>query len=79
MKVLREAIEVLPSLQKAIVQADLAAGTGVADAGRLAAIHGTTKESIYVSRFKAREALRRQAEQYERRVLNRRSSHGQRG
>jgi RNA polymerase sigma factor (sigma-70 family) len=79
LKVLHEAIEALPPLQKAIIQADLAAGTGVADAGRLAVIHGTSKNAIYVSRFKARETLRRQAEQYNRRVLSRRSSHGQRG
>jgi DNA-directed RNA polymerase specialized sigma24 family protein len=80
LKVLHEAIEALPPLQKAIIQADLAAGGGLADAGRLAAIHGTSKNAIYVSRFKAREALQREAEQYDRRVLSgRRRSHGQRG
>ncbi|MBL7132886.1 MAG: sigma-70 family RNA polymerase sigma factor [Phycisphaerae bacterium] len=78
LKILHEAIEALPPLQKAIIQADLAAGGGLADAGRLAAIHGTTKNVIYVSRSKAREALRRHTEQYDRRVLSRRSSHGQR-
>ncbi len=79
LKVLHAAIDALPPLQKAIIQADLAAGDGLADAGRLAAIHGTSKNAIYVSRFKAREALRRQAEQYNRRALSKRSSHGQRG
>jgi len=56
------AVEVLPPLQKAIIKADLAAG-GPADAGRLAEIHGTSKNTIYVSRSKARVTLRRQAEQ----------------
>ena len=56
------AIEALPPLQKAIIKADLAAG-GLADAGRLAEIHGTSKNTIYVSRSKARETLKRQAEQ----------------
>lgn len=79
LKVLYEAIETLPPLQKAIIQADLAAGGGLADAGRLAAIHGTTENVIYVSRSKAKEALRKYAEQYDRRALSRRSSHGQRG
>ena len=59
---LRQAIQKLPALQKAIVEADLAAG-GLADAGRLAEIHGTSKNSIYVSRTKAHETLKRQVEQ----------------
>lgn len=59
---LHKAIAGLPPLQKAIIQADLAAD-GPADAGRLAEVHGTTKNSIYVSRSKAREALKWQAEQ----------------
>jgi len=77
---LHGAIETLPALQKAIIQADLAAGDGLADAGRLAAIHGTSKNAIYVSRYKARENLRRQLEQFNRSTMTeRRSSHGQRG
>jgi len=62
---LYKAVEALPALQKAIIKADLAAG-GPADAERLAEIHGTTKNSIYVSRSKARETLKRQAEQFSR-------------
>jgi RNA polymerase sigma factor (sigma-70 family) len=55
---LEEGIEQLPPLQRAITKADLAAGAP-ADAGRLATIHGTSKNSIYVSRAKARESLRK--------------------
>lgn len=46
----------LPPLQKAIIEADLAAG-GPAGAAALAAKHGTTKASIYVSRNKARATI----------------------
>lgn len=56
---LLNAVEALPTLQKAIIKADLAAD-GLADAGRLAEIHGTSKNVIYVSRSKARETLKRQ-------------------
>lgn len=59
---LHRAIETLPPLQKAIIKADLAAGNGPADAFRLAEIHGTSKNSIYVSRVKARENLARRAQ-----------------
>jgi RNA polymerase sigma factor (sigma-70 family) len=79
LKALHTAIEALPPLQKAIIQADLAAGDGLADAGRLAAIHGTSKNTIYVSRHKAIEALKKQAEQSNRRPVTKRSSHAQRG
>lgn len=51
-------IENLPDLQKAIIKADLAAGEGgVADGGRLAELRGTTRNSILVSRHKAKENL----------------------
>jgi DNA-directed RNA polymerase specialized sigma24 family protein len=69
--VLYKAIAGLPPLQRAIIQADLAAD-GLADAGRLAAIHGTSKNSIYVSRSKAHEALKRQVEQISRRPAGKR-------
>lgn len=65
-----KAVESLPLLQKAIIKADLAAD-GLADAGRLAEIHGTTKNSIYVSRSKARETLKKQAEQFSRQPAGR--------
>lgn len=53
-----EEIENLPELQKAIIKADLAAGDGgIADAGRLAELHGTSRNSILVSRHKAKENL----------------------
>ena len=65
-----KAVEALPTLQKAIIKADLAAD-GLADAGRLAEIHGTTKNSIYVSRSKARETLKKQAEQVNRQPAGR--------
>jgi len=67
---LRKAVEALPALQKAIIRADLAAG-GLADAGRLAEIHGTSKNAVYVSRSKARETLKRQAEQSSRQPAGR--------
>lgn len=70
--VLPKAIEMLPALQKAIIKADLAAD-GVADARRLAEIHGTTINSIYVSRNKAHENLQRQVEQLSRQPANKRS------
>ena len=59
---LYKAIDRLPPLQKAIVEADLAAD-GLANAQRLAEIHGTSKNSIYVSRGKAHKSLKKQAEQ----------------
>lgn len=68
---LHKAIAGLPPLQKAIIQADLAAD-GLADAGRLAEIHGTSKNSIYVSRAKARETLRKQVEQLRRQPAGKR-------
>jgi len=68
---LHKAIAELPPLQRAIIQADLAAD-GLADAGRLAAIHGTSKNSIYVSRSKARETLKRQVEQLSRQPASKR-------
>ncbi|TWU00497.1 RNA polymerase factor sigma-70 [Botrimarina colliarenosi] len=49
----------LPPLQKAIVKADLVVG-GTADAGSLAELHSTSKNSIYVSRNKAHETIRRE-------------------
>ena len=62
---LRHVIQELPPLQKAIIEADLAAG-GSADASRLAEVHGTSINSIYVSRSKARDTLKRQVEQLSR-------------
>ena len=62
LEVLYGAIEALPPLQKAIIKADLASGDGLADARRLAEIHGTSKNSIYVSRGKAKENLKKQVE-----------------
>jgi DNA-directed RNA polymerase specialized sigma24 family protein len=69
---LRRSIEALPPLQKAIIKADLAAGDVLADAGRLAEIHGTSKNAIYVSRCKARETLKKQAEQSNRQPASKR-------
>lgn len=54
---LEQAIDVLPQLQRRIIQADLAAGE-VADAGFLANRFATTRASIYTSRSKARTTLR---------------------
>jgi len=65
------AIEALPPLQKAVIKADLAAD-GLADTGRLAEIHGTSKNTIYVSRSKARETLKKQAEQFNRQPASKR-------
>lgn len=56
------AIDSLPKLQKAIVEADLKAD-GTADAQRLAEGHGTTKNSIYVSRNKAHENLKKRVDE----------------
>lgn len=53
---LRAVIASLPELQRAIIDADLACG-GTADAERLAEIHATTKNSIYVSRAKAKKRI----------------------
>jgi len=53
---LRTVIVSLPPLQRAVIEADLACG-GTADAGRLAEFHGTTKNSIYVSRVKAKTKI----------------------
>lgn len=49
-------IDALPSLQRAIIRADLKCG-GTADAERLAELHGSTKNSIYVSRKKAKKKI----------------------
>lgn len=68
---LRHVIQELPPLQKAIIEADLAAG-GSADASRLAEVHGTSINSIYVSRSKARDTLKRQVEQLSRRPAGKR-------
>lgn len=72
LEVLPKAIAMLPPLQKAIIQADLAAD-GLADAGRLAEILGTNKNNIYVSRHKARENLKRQVEELTRQPAKKRS------
>ncbi len=57
MKDLDEAVEGLPDLQRRILQADLVAGD-TASAAILAERFGTSEASIYVSRNKARAALR---------------------
>ncbi len=49
----------LPKLQKVVIKADLLVG-GTADAASLAETHGTSKNSIYVSRNKAHETIRRE-------------------
>lgn len=54
---LHACIDELPRLQRAVLIADLEAG-GAAPAEPLARAHGTTANSIYVSRQKARKALR---------------------
>ncbi len=59
---LDDVIEGLGRVQQAIVKADLAAG-GQADNARLAAQHGTSLNSIYVSRNKAHEAIRKGMQQ----------------
>lgn len=53
---LQTVITSLPPLQRAVIEADLACG-GTADAERLAKSHGTTKNSIYVSRVKAKKRI----------------------
>ena len=68
---LLQAIKKLPPLQKAIIEADLAAD-GLADAGRLAEMLGSSINSIYVSRFKARENLKKQIEQLSRQPAGKR-------
>jgi hypothetical protein len=57
-----KAIDMLPPLQKAIIEADMAAD-GTADAQRLTEIHGTSKNSIYVSRNKAHENLKKRVDE----------------
>lgn len=54
----RECIESLPRLQRSIIQADMRSGD-VANAEELARTLHTSKNSIYVSRSLARQALRR--------------------
>jgi len=56
----------LEGLQKAIIKADLAAGEP-ADASRLAEMYGTTKNSVYVSRNKARQRIRKEMLELEQR------------
>jgi len=57
-----KAIDTLPPLQKAIIQADLAAD-GTANAQRLSEIHGSPIGSIYVSRNKAHKTLKKRADE----------------
>jgi len=45
-------------LEQAVAKADLAAGRS-ADAGRLASLHSTSKETIYVKRTKVRAKIRK--------------------
>ncbi len=59
---LRQVIDTLPTMQKAIIEADMAAGEP-ANAGRLATELGTSKNSIYVSRNKAHETIRKAMQQ----------------
>lgn len=54
---LEDVIRKLPPLQQAIVRADLASSDGKADSQRLADQHGSTKNSIEVSRNKARATI----------------------
>jgi RNA polymerase sigma factor (sigma-70 family) len=54
---LKEAVEALPRLQRAIIEADLASG-GKAEANRLAQVHGSTVNSIYATRSQAIKRLR---------------------
>jgi len=61
----------LEGLQQAIILADLKA-FDVASADRLAAMHGTTRNSIYVSRVKARANIAKHMTEIE----NRRSGQG---
>lgn len=55
---LRSCIELLPRLQRCVIEADLKTGD-VADAGQLARDLNTSKNSIYVSRSTARKTLSR--------------------
>jgi len=57
-----KAIDTLPPLQKAIIQADLAAD-GTANAQRLSEIHGSPIGSIYVSRNKAHKTLKKRVDE----------------
>ena len=54
----------LKGLQQVVVKADLAAG-GLADASRLAELHNTSKNSIYVTRYKARERIAQEMQELE--------------
>ena len=54
---LRSCIQKLPPLQREIIRADLLTGD-VADAGELAKLFDTTRNSIYVSRSAARKKLK---------------------
>jgi RNA polymerase sigma factor (sigma-70 family) len=56
-KDLEDAIRKLPPLQQAIIRADLAAADARADSQRLADQHDSTKNSIEVSRNKARATI----------------------
>ncbi|MCW5775354.1 MAG: hypothetical protein KIS87_02765 [Phycisphaeraceae bacterium] len=53
-------VEKLPNQQRAVTKADLAHPTGTAPAADLAAALGTSKNSVYVSRNSARDAIRRE-------------------
>jgi RNA polymerase sigma-70 factor (ECF subfamily) len=57
LKDLEDVIRKLPPLQQAIVRADLACSDEKADSQRLADQHGSTKNSIEVSRNKARATI----------------------
>lgn len=70
---LNACIEALPPLQKAICEADLIAGCN-ADNAYLAQLYRTTKNSIYVSRKKARDTIR--SEMKKRGHFNDRRNHG---
>jgi DNA-directed RNA polymerase specialized sigma24 family protein len=48
----------LKGLEQAVAKADVAAG-GSAEAGRLAALHGTSKGTIYATRTKVRSKIRK--------------------
>ena len=54
---LKEAVESLPRLQRAIIEADLASREK-AEANRLAQVHGSTVNSIYAARSQAIKRLR---------------------
>ncbi|MCB2153805.1 hypothetical protein KQI84_02875 [bacterium] len=61
-RLLREEIEALAPLQRAIIRADLAAG-GKASAVKLAKLLGKSPENIRVSRHKAHRRIRRRLEE----------------